>query len=135
MRATDVLARLAASTRAAVVTPAHRGEGRVQASREGDALVLAADGTWTFAGRAVRWRSVSQWHRQGEALRVEWRRQDVPAAVLLDRQPDGTWTSQAPFVCLPDRYSASLRVERDAIVVAWRIVGPHKDALVETRYG
>lgn len=135
MQAADLLARLAASTRATVRTGGDRGEGDVDARWDDGALVLSAEGTWAPGGRLVRWRSRSRWHVEGEALAVAWLRQDAPAAVTLDRQPAGAWVGRAPFVCAPDTYSATLRGEAGEIVVTWTVTGPRKAMVIETRYG
>ena len=135
-----VLARLAAATRAAVTVRTGQGaggtgEGTATATRDGDVLVVADDGAWSYGGGApMRWRAVSRWRTEGDALAVEHVRQGEPAHAVLDRQPDGAWRAREPHVCGADRYDARLDVEPDAVVVTWTVSGPCKAAVVATRY-
>ena len=131
----EVLARLAAARRVGFrVDGVGAGEGSVAAVRAGDALVLTAEGTWAPDGRPVRWRAVSRWRAEGEALAVAWVRPVEWARVLLDRQPGGGWAGRAPHVCGDDRYAAALRIDGEGAEVAWTIWGPHKSTRVVLRY-
>ena len=140
MTADHVLARLADATRTLVavrsgVGMGGEGEGTVEVSRDGDALVVSESGEWTYGdGRPMRWRAVSRWRAQGGALAVEHVRQGTPARAVLDRQPDGRWQSRAPHACGEDLYVAEVMTDADAVVVTWTISGPCKQARVTTRY-
>ena len=136
-----VLARLAAATRAAVEVRAGaggggNGVGRVEGTRDGDAVVVAESGEWAYdGGRPMRWRAVSRWRAEGPALAVEHVRQGTPARAVLDRQPDGRWLGRAPHRCGGDEYRAALDVSPGGgVTVTWTVSGPCKAAEIVTRY-
>ncbi len=137
--AADVLARLAASTGAAVEVRAGAdvgsGTGAVTATADGAVVVLTEAGVWApTGGRPMRWRAVSRWHAEGAALAVEHVRQGAPARAVLDCGPDGTWAARAVHVCGADGYAATVRLGPRSVEVAWTISGPRKAAHVVTRY-
>ena len=140
MTADEVLARLAAATRAQVtVRPGAGagggGAGTADATHDGGALVVSESGEWTYGdGRPMRWRAVSRWHAEGDALAVEHVRQGKPARAVLDRQPDGRWQARAPHLCGEDLYVAELTCSADDVVVTWTVSGPCKQARITTRY-
>ena len=82
----------------------------------------------------MRWRAVSRWRVEGEALAVAQLRQGAPASAVLDRRPDGTWAGRQAHVCGADRYAVSLRLGPEAVVITWTVDGPVKADAVETRY-
>jgi len=132
----DVLARLAAATKAALrVEGVGEGTGTVAPSRDGDTWVLTAAGTWAPDGRPVRWRAVSRWRVEGAALSVAWVRPGAWARAVLDDHGGGVWVGRTPHVCGADRYAASLRLGPDVVEVAWAIRGPAKASRVVTRFG
>ncbi|MEM1115462.1 MAG: DUF6314 family protein [Bacteroidota bacterium] len=138
--AADVLARLGAATRATVEVRAGQGAGGTGAGTatvtvDGDTVVIAEAGTWaTAASGPMRWRAVSRWQAEGEALAVEHVRQGEPARAVLDRQADGTWRARAPYLCGQDRYEAALDAGPEAVAMTWTISGPCKAARIVTRY-
>lgn len=140
VEAADILARLGAATRTTVEVRSGQGaggtgEGTATVTREGDTLVVTEAGTWaTSASGPVRWRAVSRWRAEGEALAVEHVRQGEPAVAVLDRGEDGVWTGRAPYLCGPDRYEATLEPGPEAVTVTWTVSGPCKAARITTRY-
>ena len=140
MTAREVLARLAAATRAEVAVrqgagAGGEGEGTASASGDGGAVVVAETGEWRYGdARPMRWRAVSRWRADGEALAVEHVRQGTPARAVLDRQPGGRWQARAPHACGDDLYVAALECDADAVVVTWTVSGPCKSARITTRY-
>lgn len=141
MTAEAILARLADATVAAVAVQSGsagtggEGVGAARVTREGAVVVVSDAGEWTYGrGRPMRWRAVSRWWAEGDALAVEHVRQGTPARAVLDRQPDGRWVGRAPHLCGDDLYHATLVVTADAVSVAWTISGPSKSARIVTRY-
>jgi Family of unknown function (DUF6314) len=48
---------------------------------------------------------------------------------------DGSsWTTRAPHICGRDQYTATATVSAEGVRVRWRICGPGKAMIVETRY-
>ncbi|WP_143537387.1 DUF6314 family protein [Rubrivirga sp. SAORIC476] len=114
---------------------AGEGTGTVDATWDGDVLVMTEAGTWAAdGGRPMRWRASSRWWVEGAALAVEILRQDVPASAVLDLGVCGAWVGRAPFVCAPDRYAVSLRLGPEAVEVTWTVEGPSKADRVVSRY-
>ena len=135
-----VLARLGATSRADLTVRTGQGSGgsgtgTATVTCEGDALVVTEVGSWAYAGGSpMRWRAVSRWRADGDALAVEHLRQGEPAVAVLDRRPDGTWLGREAHLCGPDRYEAALDVGPEALTVTWTVSGPCKAARITTRY-
>lgn len=117
------------------------GNGRVLVSEPTPGVVVFHEtGSWQAADPSKApafFRNVFRWSAAGDALRLEHLRFGPDRPVLLfDMAPgtDGVWREIQAHQCVDDRYSASLSLAPDALVVAWSIVGPRKQESIRYTY-
>ena len=115
------------------------GHGDVVVTRPAaDVLLFHETGTWqSQGGTTLPFRNVFRWTQKGAVLQLEHLRFGPDAPVLLcdlARQPDGCWHAVAPHRCKADRYTASLTMQREEIVLVWHINGPQKHEHLAYRY-
>ena len=95
-------------------------------------------GTWTpESGKALPFTNVYRWSRVGDSLRLEHLRFGPDRPVFLFDMVEnehGDWREISPHVCGDDRYTASLAVHGEEIVVAWSIHGPRKRESIRYTY-
>jgi hypothetical protein len=119
----------------------HQGGGEVAVERHlgeaGEAVVWRESGRWEAGPLAgITFHNSTLWRRLApDRLELSHLRRGVQQPTLLvELRPSAdhpAWLSTAPHLCGPDRYTARLTCEPQALDLAWEVQSPTDPYLLE----
>ena len=117
------------------------GNGTVAVSEwSPEVIIFEEAGSWQPSGSqrsSVRFTNVFRWSKISDSLRLEHLRFGHAHPVFLFDMAggeDGVWKNISPHLCSEDTYSASMKINRQELTIAWSVQGPEKSEAIEYTY-
>ncbi len=135
----DRLTHIQTFTLAAAGSFAQHGSGIVQLGRPtSTTLILVETGSWTLpSGSCLKFYNSYRWTWLTHRFQLAHLRrgtQDPEVLVEFVLQDPVTLVSVSPYLCADDRYTATLRILDQSLVLQWHIQGPQKQTILRYRY-